>query len=99
MFLKKGVSIKNLVPQMVFAVMVVNDWCKENDVECVVTSGDEGRHMAGSLHYEGKALDFRTRDLPAHSKPAMFAEVQERLGSDFDVVLEKTHLHIEWQPA
>ena len=70
----------------------------------VVTSGNDGKHMTGSLHYTNAALDFRTGH--AWEPPLMTAdeaeEVREELaallGAGYDVVLEKDHLHIEYQP-
>lgn len=63
-----------------------------------VTSGYDGSHRAQSLHYAGLAEDYRTRDVaPAHL-PAMVDSVRSILGSDYDVVLEPDHLHVEFDP-
>lgn len=68
------------------------------DVELVITSGCEGSHMKGSLHYIGEALDFRTRDLTFAEQVLWRDRCVQELGPDYDVVLEKDHLHIEYQP-
>jgi hypothetical protein len=63
----------------------------------VITSAADGRHMDGSLHYEGKALDPRIWHLPNPSGAA--GELQRRLGADYDVVYEGTHIHAEHDPS
>ena len=63
-----------------------------------ITSACEGEHMVGSKHYQGDALDFRVRATRKHERPALAEAVSEALGDDYDVVLEETHLHVEYDP-
>jgi len=61
-----------------------------------VTSLAESRHGKGSRHYSGLAVDLRIWDLKS---PAVACkEIAGRLGLEFDVVLEKDHIHIEYDP-
>ena len=83
---------------MAFATMVVEGVCRGYGVECVITSAFDGEHKPGSLHYEGKALDYRTRDIPKLSRERFAKDVAERLPPGYDVVLESTHLHVEYDP-
>lgn len=65
--------------------------------EFIVTSVCEGTHNPASLHYVGFAFDVRTRDLkivPAVARDAL----DTVLGEEFDVVIEDSHLHVEFQP-
>ena len=55
-------------------------------------------HGAGSLHYAGQAVDIRTRDLVPEMRQKIAARIRECVGEDFDVILEDTHLHVEYQP-
>jgi hypothetical protein len=67
----------------------------------VVTSGNDGKHMKGSLHYKDAALDVRTGHtwepplMTADEATMIRDDLSERLGPSYDVVLEKDHLHLE----
>lgn len=104
MKLKGGVRLKDLSPQMVMAAMIVNDIFQQRSLECVVTSANDSGHSVASLHYSGKALDFRTRYEELNGLEMIVRdEIREALGRDFDVVLEgvatpNEHLHVEYDP-
>jgi len=61
-----------------------------------VTSGLDSTHSATSLHYVGLAEDYRTRDVAPSDLAIMVNEVRAALGSDYDVILETDHLHVEY---
>lgn len=79
--------------------MVVDVW-KRYGYTVTVTSGEEpyASHATQSLHYQGLAEDYRTRDIAPSKLADMVSDVRSRLGSDYDVVLESDHLHIEFDP-
>ena len=60
-----------------------------------ITSVNDGQHMQGSKHYSNEAVDLRTRDLPVTSLPKLCNDLKRVLGPDYDVVLEKDHVHVE----
>ena len=95
--IKDGV---HLAPHMAVsvAVHVVASIYHEAGYKCVLTAGMDGQHSRASLHYAGHALDFRTRHVPMPEMEELVAEIRDCLGTDFDVVLEPTHLHVEYQP-
>jgi hypothetical protein len=62
----------------------------------VITSTYEGTHSAGSLHYANQALDIRHKTYLGISLSA--ERIRLVLGTDFDVVGEATHIHIEYDP-
>lgn len=67
--------------------------------QLVITSANDGKHMKGSRHYSDDAFDLRIRNiLPGGSAKAWVARMQERLGDDYDVVLEEDHIHVEYDP-
>jgi hypothetical protein len=55
--------------------------------DAMITSARDGRHMATSLHYSGKAIDLRTRDMAGKEKKVVQA-LKQKLGKSFDIVLE-----------
>jgi hypothetical protein len=98
LLIKPGVRIAGLRPEIVVAVIAASRVWEEAGHDLMITSGIEGRHMAGSLHYVGAAVDLRTNDLHADDVTKLVARVRECLGEEYDVVVEADHLHIEFQP-
>jgi NADPH:quinone reductase-like Zn-dependent oxidoreductase len=102
--LKGGVKLKDLVPQMVLAAVVVASIYVKFGVECIVTSSNDSTHSVNSLHFKGRALDFRTKQDALNGREReLTAAVKAALGGEFDVVLEAVgtdneHLHVEWDP-
>lgn len=112
---KKGVTIGKLTPQMALAYADVKHIYFEYGFPCTITSGDDGTHSAHSLHYKGRALDFRTsvvkdQAVREHLRDGVFEELNGFPYADrfepenaphklFDVVLHSTHLHVEYDPA
>ena len=64
----------------------------------IITSARDGEHSEGSLHYEGKAIDLRTRDLPKALIEELAADLAAGLGTAWDVVIEDDHVHVEFDP-
>lgn len=72
----------------------------------VITSGTDGKHMKGSLHYKGLAVDLRTSDLNVVQVSALAENLRIRLNGDrkadrpYQIIVESTpvHIHIEYQP-
>ena len=72
--------------------------------EMVVTSLNDSKHRVGSFHYQDKAVDIRTKNLPnRESKRLVQKKIMGRLGKEYDVILEdpdgpNSHIHIEHDP-
>ncbi len=98
MILKKSVSLKGLQPQILVAVMVANEVYKKYGKDLVITSVNDSKHGEGSLHYKGFAIDTRIFYFPKGVAKKVRDEIASRLGDEFDVVLEKDHIHIEYDP-
>lgn len=109
MRLKTGVRLDG-VHFMLWYAAAVWDWMRQSNGfgEGTITGGREpadsvgAARTRGTLHPSGRALDFRTNDLPggALGVPAqqLAAGLQNALGADFDVVLEGDHCHVEYVP-
>lgn len=65
--------------------------------ELVITSAHDGKHMDGSLHYVGRAIDVRTWACKGHENDVI-AKVKAKVGPGYDIVVEADHIHCEWDP-
>jgi hypothetical protein len=95
MLLKPGVRVYGIRPEMVLALVAADRIWQRHGSELVVTSVMDGTHSRGSLHYAGCAVDLRTWHLDDIAAAAQ--ELREALGEDFDVVVEASHVHLEYQ--
>jgi len=98
MKLKRNVKLTGLQPQMLIAMQVAEYVYEIYDKELVITSACDGKHGTGSLHYVGLAIDIRTRYFTDQQKLLVAQEIRNRLGKEYDVVVENLHIHIEYQP-
>lgn len=103
MFLKGNVKINdNTSPQILIALMIADSVWQKSGHELTVTACADGIHKKDSLHYVGKAVDIRTKDLEDHNtKIGLIKRLRERLTEDFDLVFEdegksNEHLHLEY---
>ena len=71
---------------------------KDLGKECVITSLMDGKHMDTSKHYVGDAADLRIWFFNNAEKRIAVKQLKKELGVDFDVVLEKDHIHVEYDP-
>ena len=99
--INRGVSIVGVKPEMVLATSIVESVYDKYDSCCTITSGTEqpAPHKPDSLHWTGFALDYRIRTIPKFNRQPLANEIAEALGTEFDVVLHTTHLHVEHDPA
>lgn len=95
MLIKAGVDISRLKPKIRKKLNLIGRiiWAC-NEGEMVVTSTYEGTHSDGSLHYANLAVDIRKNG----NKVLSCGEIRRQLGSDYDVISEKNHIHIEYDP-
>ena len=95
---KEGVDLTTLQPEAQSAAETAQTVFAEFGVEAVVTSTTEGKHKEGSKHDTGQAIDLRTRDFPKGKLKEVVESLAASLGEDYDVVLEKDHIHVEFDP-
>ena len=105
MKIKEGVNLTGLRPEMSIALMVVESVYYDIVGQGVtVTSAVDGKHRNNSRHYIGLAVDIRTRDddkceqWSQEIKQQIAKVLRQNLGSNYDVVVESTHIHIEYDP-
>lgn len=95
MLLKLGVSIERLERNTRRSLNIVGDVYQKYYCEPVITCTDSGLHSLGSLHYAHRAYDLR---LPSKQVAPIVQDLKTDLGIRFDVILEKDHIHIEYDP-
>jgi hypothetical protein len=87
------IKIKNGVePRLLIIVAAAANVATEMGVTVTITSGTDGKHMEGSFHYQGKAVDIR---LLGPRTAEFMAAMKKRLGANYDVIREADHIHIE----
>lgn len=94
----QGARIRGIRSEIVWALGVTDEIFARYGVEAVITSGIDGKHSRGSIHYSGGAVDLRSRDFADGDAEKAVAELKDALGPDFDVILEHNHIHLEYQP-
>jgi len=95
---KDGVNIAGIRPEITMALHMAASVLIDHGYDTIITSVCDGKHGHGSLHYIGCAADIRTRHIPKEQRQGIRDMIAEVLGAQFDVVLESTHIHIEFQP-
>ena len=98
--MKANVDPIGVQPELLLAVMIANEVCKDLFTELVITSMNDSKHSRTSLHYAGAAFDMRTVGhglMSPELAKTVFKQLRAALTTDYDVLLEKDHLHIEWQ--
>jgi predicted RNA polymerase sigma factor len=95
---KYDVSTTLFKEPVVRAMNVASRVFGKHDKIAWVTCLEEGKHMKGSLHYKGLAVDFRRRFLTKEQVPLIAGQMAAILGADYDVVVKKDHIHVEYDP-
>ena len=100
MKLKRGVSQVGVQSPTWFAVGVISECYRRHSFNAVVTSITDGVHPdLQHIHYKGLAVDIRTRDIPMSTMAFIESDINEALQPmGFDVVMEKDHIHVEYDP-
>lgn len=84
-----------LRPEIMLALLAVQDVEHAHGLEVYITYYRGGEHSEGSLHYGGSGIDV---DEINDKNKLLANKVRERLPDCYDVVNEGSHVHIEYQP-
>lgn len=96
---KDGVKHNGLVDVMDMYVMSIGFLhFKYFSKKMVITSTTEGKHGKNSLHYKGLAVDVRISDKTKKETNIFFNLLKFHFDRTLDIVLEKDHIHIEYDP-
>jgi len=100
----KPAKVKGLGVEILLAIIIAKDLLAEmfDGLGLVITCGsDSHEDNMKSLHNWSRAFDMRSRDIPEPKQKNTrdYAnELESRLGNEYDVVVERRHIHIEFQP-
>ncbi len=96
--IKHNVDVRGIQPEILLAIQEAREIYAEFRYFLTITSVRDGKHSKNSKHYEGLAVDLRTKHMNARDKKLIVTKLTKALGKQYDVVLEKTHLHVEFDP-
>jgi hypothetical protein len=96
--LKQDVRVFGLSSAIVLAIIVAEGVYRELGFDLVVTAGIDGKHVDGSYHYSGNAVDLRTNSLPMDKVPVALGMIQKRLTPDYFAQIEVDHIHVQFKP-
>lgn len=95
--LKDGVRLIGLQPEAIAGV----DYCLKvfhnRGLPMTLTSCRDGKHSRFSHHYKGLAWDIRIWDIE-NEVEEVCAELRLALGTDYQVIREPDHIHVEYDP-
>ena len=96
---KDGVSVDGIKKETIALIVILNTYFELRiGKEFVVTSCTDGKHMKGSKHYSGNAIDIRSRHLTTSEINKLKSWFDCHHGVKYDMVVEKDHIHVEYDP-
>ena len=96
---KAGVSVAGIQKEIVTLIAILNCYFfLRVGKPLVITSCTDGKHMKGSKHYSGYAIDIRTRHLNASEISKLIAWFKSHHDKEYDIVVESDHIHVEYDP-
>ena len=98
MKLKEGIKVNGIKTELLLGLIIADKIYGNYSHDLVVTEITGGKHGIGSLHYSGNAADLRTYYFTNTEVQLVAKDLKDALGENYDVVVEKTHIHIEFQP-
>ncbi|MFM2099275.1 MAG: hypothetical protein RLZZ366_814 [Pseudomonadota bacterium] len=104
--IKPGTNVRTLDAHMAPAIAIVSEESRGLGLTApTVTSAQDRHHKRDSLHPDGRALDFRGKNISTAEGQLLAGRVSQRLGPDYDVQFEvfpknpdNNHLHAEYDP-
>jgi len=98
--LKLGARATGIKPEIVCVIPIIIEVLRNHNHPFLITALTDGQHMMGSMHHLGLAVDvdFQQRRFSPETGEIIANDLEVALGPDYDVVFEKHHFHIEYDP-
>jgi hypothetical protein len=108
LWVKDGADVRCVQRDMRAAYpLIIQVWANANAPTPVITSGTDGRHMIGSRHAHGEALDLRLNNVSVTEGERLCLALRDALAAlfprQYDVVFEfdadepqRRHCHVEF---
>jgi hypothetical protein len=101
MELKENVSLTGLRNQITDILSSVEQCFIDNGYDLTITC-TTGGHPRLDPHTWGFAIDCRVHNIPIDKQQKIHTQLQQKLGSDYTVLLEDSggpneHIHIQWR--
>lgn len=100
-FFAAGVRFDGVKTETLAGIMVASFVYFRHGHACTVVklvTENPGVQRLRTAHDQGLAADLRSSMIPKDKLSRMVLSLKDALGSDYDVVLEKDHIHMEFQP-
>lgn len=98
-YFKDGVKVDGVKKETIELMLLLNGYFVAHvGKEFVITSCTDGKHMKGSKHYSGYAIDIRTRHLSVYEINNLLAWFKSHHDKEYDIVVENDHIHVEYDP-
>lgn len=95
---KPGVSVNGIKKEIIAIIGFFSYVFESMGKPFVITSCTDGKHMKGSKHYSGNAIDIRICHLTQKEIDSLIRRFKLWYDKDYDIVLEKDHIHVEYDP-
>lgn len=102
---KDGVSAEGLSGEIWHAAYLCEPSFRVYGLDLIVTCGRGGKHsVRRSAHYNGNAMDWRSKHLPPEERVAVLLEIKHILGENYVAILESPdepyqHFHVHYAPV
>lgn len=98
-YFKDGVNVDGVKKETIVLMLLLNTFfVRRLSKAFIVTSCTDGKHMKGSKHYSGYAIDIRTRHLTPREINILVSWFKMYHDDVYDMVVEKDHIHVEYDP-
>lgn len=96
---KDGVKVDGVKIETIELMLFLNTFfVRVLSKDFIVTSCTDGKHMKNSKHYIGYAIDIRTRHLTPRDIITLVSWFKMYHDDEYDMVVEKDHIHVEYDP-